>query len=79
MSSTPKIEFNSSGFVELLKSNEVQGYVVEMAKQVQNRCGSGYDTDVYMTPSRVVASVYTEDTEAMKDNLENNTLLKSLR
>ena len=42
------------------------------------RAGDGYATDVYQAGSRVIASVYTETEEAMKDNLENNTLLKAV-
>ena len=52
--------------------------VREWEKQVAARAGDGYATDVYQAGTRVIASVYTETEEAMKDNLENNTLLKAV-
>lgn len=73
------IEFNSAGFVELLKSAEVSEYCKEVANQVLSRCGEGYATKQYNTPSRVISIVYADTKEAYQDNLDNNTLLKSLR
>lgn len=73
-----KIELNDAGFIELLKSQEIADAVKEVADQVAARAGDGYATDVYQAGTRVIASVYTETEEAMKDNLENNTLLKAV-
>ena len=73
-----KIELNDAGFIELLKSQEITDAVKEVADQVAARAGDGYATDVYQAGTRVIASVYTETEEAMKDNLENNTLLKAV-
>ena len=50
----------------------------EVADQVAAKAGDGYATDVYQAGTRVIASVYTETEEAMKDNLDNNTLLKAV-
>ena len=73
-----KIELNDAGFVELLKSQEIANTVKKVAEQVAARAGDGYATDVYQAGTRVIASVYTETTEAMRDNKENNTLLKAV-
>ena len=73
-----KIELNDAGFIELLKSQDIANAVKEVAEQVAARAGDGYATDVYQAGTRVIASVYTETKEAMKDNLENNTLLKAV-
>lgn len=73
-----KIKLNDAGFVELLKSQEIAAAVKEVAEQVAARAGDGYATDVYQAGTRVIASVYTETEEAMKDNLDNNTLLKAV-
>ena len=73
-----KIELNDAGFIELLKSQEITDAVKEVADQVAARAGDGYATDVYQAGTRVIASVYPETEEAMKDNLENNTLLKAV-
>ena len=73
-----RIELNYAGVGELLKSQEIADTVKEVAEQVAARAGDGYATDVYQAGTRVIASVYTETEEAMKDNLENNTLLKAV-
>lgn len=73
-----RVELNYAGVGELLKSQEIADTVKEVAEQVAARAGDGYATDVYQAGTRVIASVYTETEEAMKDNLENNTLLKAV-
>ena len=73
-----RIELNYAGVGELLKSQEIADAVKEVAEQVAARAGDGYATDVYQAGTRVIASVYTETEEAMKDNLENNTMLKAV-
>ena len=73
-----KIKLNDAGFIELLKSQEITDAVKEVAEQVAARAGDGYATDVYPAETRVIASVYTETKKAMKDNQENNTLLKAV-
>lgn len=73
-----KVELNYAGVGELLRSEEIAGAVKEVAEQVAARAGDGYATDTYQAGTRVIASVYTETEEAMRDNLENNTLLKAV-
>lgn len=73
-----KIELNSSGIRELLKSGEMSEAVSAVSSKIQVKCGSGYETDVYQTPSRVVSSVFTAEEKAVRDNLKNNTLLKAV-
>lgn len=73
-----RIELNSEGIRQLLRSAEISGIVQEVASDSQKRCGDGYDTDTHVTPSRVVASVFTATRDAKQDNIENNTLLKAV-
>lgn len=73
-----KVELNSTGIRDLLKSGEMAAAVSAVAGYVQSRCGNDYATDSYQTPSRVVSSVFTDSAEAAKDNIENNTLLKAV-
>ena len=73
-----KIELNYAGVGKLLHSQEVEDEVKRLANQTAAKAGDGYATDVYQAGTRVIASVYTETTEAMKDNQENNTLLKAV-
>lgn len=74
-----KFELNRSGVRDLLKSAEMAGVLSEHAEAIRSRCGEGYETDEKSLSTRVVASVYTAEYEAMRDNSDNNTLLKALR
>lgn len=73
-----KIELNSSGIWQLLKSEEMGQMLKQQAEQVRARCGSGYSTDLYQASSRVIAGVFAETAEAAKQNSRENTLLKAL-
>ena len=73
-----KIEPNSSGIRQLLKSEEMGQMLKQQAEQVRARCGSGYSTDLYQASSRVIAGVFAETAEAAKQNSRENTLLKAL-
>ena len=73
------IKLNSDGVRELLRSDEVKDFLSQKAGEISGRCGTGYATDTKLMSTRVIASVYTEDPKAMKDNLDNNTLLRAIR
>ena len=72
-----RIELNSEGVQELLK--EVGANVcAPKAQEIASACGDGYASDTYDVGGRIVASVYTDTIEAIRDNLENNTILRNL-
>lgn len=72
-----RIELNSDGVQELLK--EVGANVCgPKAQEIASACGDGYASDTYDVGGRIVASVYTDTFEAIRDNLENNTILRNL-
>lgn len=73
-----EIVLNSAGIREMLRSAEMQALLGEKAAEIAGRCGEGYASDTYMTPGRAIASVFTESREAIKDNLDNNTILRNL-
>lgn len=73
-----RIELNSSGIRQLLKSEEMGQMLKQQAEQVRARCGSGYSTDLYQASSRVIAGVFAETAEAAKQNSRENRLLKAL-
>lgn len=72
-----KFELNREGVRELMQSEEMQSVLVSYAKSIKNRAGEGYN--VYVGKTRANVSVETKDDDAVKDNLEKNTLLRSLR
>ena len=49
------------------------------ATAIAERCGAGYEHDRKLMPTRVISSVYTGDKRAYRDNLQNNTILRSLK
>lgn len=73
-----RVELNSAGIREFLKSNSVKDLVGEKAQEIAQRCGAGYSSDTHYTPGRVIASVYTASDEAKRDNSDNNTILKNV-
>lgn len=70
-----KIEWNWGGWNEVRKSSGVQSELMRAANQIASNAGSGYKAVQF--PSRVI--VVPETKEAERDNLKNNTLLKSRR
>ena len=79
MSDKIRVELNSEGVRELLRSSEMAAICQEQARMIANRAGEGYSVSTYTGASRVNASVMTETTEAIRDNLKNNTLLKAVK
>lgn len=74
-----KFKLNRSGVRKLLKSKEMQDTLTEIASGVKNRCGDGYEQDVYVGKNRANAMVRAETYQAKAENSENNTLLKAVR
>lgn len=73
-----KVKLNRSGIQALLKSSETEAVIKSEAERIASNAGRGYSTDTKQMPGRVIASAFTADADAMKDNLENNTLLRSI-
>ena len=74
-----RIVLNSKGVKSLLKSKEMMAICQSEAVKIKNRCGDGYGFDTHIGTNRVNASVYASSSEAIKDNSENNTILKNMR
>ena len=77
--SKTKFKLNRKGVRELLKSEGMAGICREHAEAISRRCGEGYEVSAYTGKTRVNASVYAATCEAIRDNLENNTLGKMMR
>lgn len=70
-----KFELNRKGVAELLHSKEMQGVLMEYAKQVGDNAGEGYIVK-QMSTRAIAVEAYSDD--AKQDNLQNNTLLKAV-
>lgn len=75
-----EIVLNRKGIRELLLSKEIGDACMQAAVAYQTRLPVGYGVTggVYTGRNRVNVSVGALTDEAVKDNLDNNTLLKSL-
>lgn len=73
-----KVKLISSGVRQMLQSPEVEGYIREACKMVEDRAGDGYSMNVQKGRKRMVGRVYAYTKEAIRDNYANNTLLKAL-
>ena len=74
-----KFKLNYAGVGQLLKSAEMQKVLEEKATAVKNRCGDGYEQDIYVGKNRANAMVYPDSYAAKRDNMKNNTILKAVR
>lgn len=79
MSKKMEIKLNSSGIRGLLRSNEMMETIQPAADRVLRKCGTGYQLDPYTGKGRVNIGVRAVSDDAVKDNFENNTLLKALK
>ncbi|MGX6962429.1 hypothetical protein [Vagococcus xieshaowenii] len=79
MSKKTRFKLNYKGVGQLMKSAEMQSVLEEKAKAIKNRCGEGYEQDVFVGKTRANAMVSAKSYKAKKDNSKNNTILKALR
>lgn len=73
-----KIELNSDGIQELLKSQFVTDELKRYADGAASRLGDGYEVTTYIGTTRANASIAAVSSSAIKDNFENNTILKAV-
>lgn len=73
-----KIELNSAGIREMLKSEPVRQACMQEASRIASRAGDGYVSESRSYPERSGAAVYPNTPKAAMDNLRNNTLLKAM-
>lgn len=74
-----KFKLNYQGVGQLMKSAEMQRVLEEKAKAIKNRCGEGYEQDVFVGRTRANAMVSAKTYQAKKDNSKNNTILKAVK
>ncbi|MBP1046405.1 hypothetical protein I6N96_08915 [Enterococcus sp. BWM-S5] len=79
MSNKKGFELNRGGIAELLKSDAMQKVLTDKATDIRNRCGDGYEQDIYVGQNRANAMVSAATYRAKRDNVKNNTILKAVR
>lgn len=73
-----KIELNSAGVRNLLRSGEITAVLSSEANSRASALGPGYSVNTYTGRNRANAEIVAETEEAIRDNLENNTLLRAI-
>ena len=76
--SKTKIVLNKKGVRELLRSQEMMNVCASYAKKAVQKLGDGYEVSNHVGKNRVNSSVRTVTSEAVKENMENNTILKAV-
>jgi len=80
-----RFELNLPGLNELMRGSEMQGILSEYGQDIMNRAngaattkGATYSAETKPLNWIAVTNVRADNGAAIKDNLDNNTLLKSL-
>lgn len=73
-----KFELNSEGVKDLMRSAEMMAVCKSYADKAVGSLGAGYSVNTFTGSGRVNAEVKADTYEARKENLENNSILKSL-
>ena len=74
-----KIELSYKGIGQLLKGAEMRQLMERYGSETAERAGAGYGYRVHNTGQRQAVNVFPETYSASRDNLENNTLLRSVK
>lgn len=76
MAETFRFELDREGVRELLRSGEVLEMLEREAESRVASLGAGYTTDSYIGQNRCNVRIMAESEEAIRENLESNTLLQ---
>ncbi|MCC8181528.1 MAG: hypothetical protein LIO45_00890 [Clostridiales bacterium] len=79
MADNLKVTLNRSGVRQLLRSQEMMNLCTKYAYTAQAKLGDGYGVTYRTGKNRVNAEVGAISEKAIRENLENNTILKALR
>ena len=74
-----QFKLNRKGVAALMKSEEMQAILKDIADNALNSLGEGYKSDLRVGKNRANAMVYADTYQAKKDNLKNNSILKAVR
>lgn len=74
-----KFELNRNGVRELMQSQEMKQICEDYANDALSRLGDGYEVTSMVGKTRANAQIAAVTYAARKENLQENTILKSLR
>ena len=73
-----RVKLNRQGVRELLKSQEMMNACSSVAESAYSQLGDGYSLTKHVGKNRVNVSISTRTAESVRENYENNTILKAL-
>lgn len=73
------VKLNRAGVRELLRGEEMQQGLNGLAFSAQSRLGDGYGVQYFVGKNRAIAEVNATSPQAIRENSENNTILKALK
>ena len=73
-----EIELDRAGVREFLRSEDMQNVVSAEASVIMQTVGAGYSANTRQGRNRAIARVSASSDETVRDNYENNTLLKAV-
>ena len=76
--SSIEFKLNRAGVREVLKSEGIMSILEGEAQARAAKAGSGYGVSTYVGKNRCNAEIRPETAAARRDNLRNNTLLRTL-
>ena len=83
--SNERIVLNRIGVMELLNSAEIQAALMEQGQRIQTNAngmaqtsGAEFHAVAVKTPGRGIVRVSAANRAGVRDNLENNTLIKAM-
>lgn len=71
-------KLNKDGVKELLRSEQMKSVCQEYANSIAGSLGEGYEVNTYIGTNRANASIGAVSDSAIKDNSENDTLIKAV-
>ncbi len=73
-----KFKLNLPGLLEVMKSSEMQGALLEAGQAVASAAGEGYAAQVHTASFVAISNVYPDTEKAAHENFEQNTLMKAV-
>lgn len=72
-----KVKFRiGRGLGRLMRGDTMCGILREQGEQIATECGEGYESVLRFGKNRAVVFVRAESDSAVRDNYQNNTLIK---
>lgn len=78
MATSVRIELNSKGIADFLKSDDVRYDIHKRVTNVADTAGPDYEAVTFVGRDRAQGIARTGSLESRRDNAENHTLLRSL-